>query len=110
MPLPGLCAWDCCMMSWITAFWLSPTARLAYMSLTSMVVFRLAFDERQEFAAQVRVLEEGAVHDTVDHFRVHVLDPAPLHAEMVRFHDHGQTVRLHFFLQQVGQLDHGFFL
>jgi hypothetical protein len=72
--------------------------------------WKIAFDQRQEFAAQAGILEEGAVHDTVDHLRVHVLDAAPLHAEMVRFHHHRQAVRLHFFLQHVGQLDHGFFL
>nr|GEU28581.1 hypothetical protein [Tanacetum cinerariifolium] len=57
-----------------------------------------------------RVLEEGAVHDAVDHARIHVLDAAPLHAKMVRFHDNRQAVGLHFLLQQVGQLHHGFFL
>jgi hypothetical protein len=50
------------------------------------------------------------VHDAVDHARVVVFHAAPLHAKVVGLHDHGQAVRLHFFLQQFGQLHHGFFL
>src|ERR1043165_3554499 len=55
----------------------------------------LEIDERQEFAAQRAVVEKRAAHDGVGHLRRDVLHTAPVHAEVVRFHDHGQAVGLH---------------
>src|SRR3954469_2739702 len=58
--------------------------RLAYISLTSMVASLsvvLARQQRQEFAPQVGVLQEGAAHHAVGHGGVGVLDAAPVHAE-----------------------------
>src|SRR5450830_46762 len=95
-------------------------ARLAYIIRTSMMLpFGLLItkkltcllpDQSQKLTAQIGIAQERAAHDAVDHFRLSVLDAAPVHAEMIGFHHDGQTIRLQFLHEQIGNLGDGFFL
>src|SRR5574343_1720593 len=108
IPLFRLCCRDADKMAWMASLLSGLTARLTYKRRTSMSL--APGDQGHNLAAQVGVFEEHTAHDRVDHLAVHVLHTPPGHAVVGGLHHDGQTVRLCFFLDQVGQLHHGLFL